>query len=75
MYVTDPTDLARLLVVIRCRKSSAPGPLTSSRFRGVMSYMATRCRVAVASAATIQVRPPGYSSTAKMWYARSGSLR
>ena len=33
-----------------CRNSSAPGPLTSSRFNGVMSNIATRLRVTSASA-------------------------
>ncbi len=38
---------------MRCRNSSAPGPLTSSRFNGVMSNIATRLRVTSASAPQI----------------------
>ena len=51
--MTAPTDLSILPVVSRCSSASAPGPLTSSRFSGVMSYIATAVRVFQASAAAM----------------------
>ncbi len=53
VYVTEPTDLATLPVHSRSRNSPAPRPLTSSRLRAVMSYIATVSRVVWASAATM----------------------
>ena len=45
--------LVELVVVSCCKKSSAPGPLTSAFFSEVMSKSATRSRVARCSAAAI----------------------
>jgi hypothetical protein len=41
------------LVVIVCRNVNASGPLTSRRFNGVMSNIATRLRATSASAPAI----------------------
>ena len=51
--MTAPGFLAMLPVLSRCSRAKAPGPETSSRFSGVMSYMATAVRVFQASAAEI----------------------
>ena len=51
--MTEPTDLSIFPVVSRWSRASAPGPLTSRRFSGVMSYIATASRVRHASAAAI----------------------
>ena len=51
--MTAPGFLAMSAVVSSCSSFRAPGPETSRRLSGVMSYMATAVRVFQASAAAI----------------------
>ncbi|MNL67559.1 hypothetical protein D3C87_1921550 [compost metagenome] len=74
--MTAPGFLARSPVVSSCSNFKAPGPETSRRFSGVMSYMATAVRVFQASAAAMgELNIPDHASRAGGCQSSGISLR